>query len=96
MTFESNKVHDTKRMWNGGPTRQFSLERGAASWTPYDGGGYAGQYICDDCGNPVVGLYKASHGMWRCADCRSKAKPLAPRGNAMGKTHISHVSTEAK
>jgi hypothetical protein len=47
--FESTKIHSAKRMWPGGPLRQFSETRGSASWTPYDTGGYVGCYVCDTC-----------------------------------------------
>lgn len=92
MTFTSTKVHQTKRMWNGGPLRQFSTERGTASWTALDGGGYGGQYVCDECGFPVVGLYKAAAAVWRCSECREAHRPkqeprtpktIAPSGTAL-------------
>ncbi len=77
--FKSDKVHEVKRMWNGGPLRQFSEGRGTASWTAYDGGGYAGSYICDSCSEAVLGLYLAIPGIWVCADCRRRAKPTRQR-----------------
>ena len=76
--FESTKVHPVKRMWNGGPLRQFSEIRGASGWTPYDGGGYAGSYICDGCKEAVVGVYRAKDGLWYCAGCTGTRKTIPP------------------
>lgn len=71
MAWESTKVHEAKRMWEGGPLRQFALVRGSANWTQYDGGGYAGLYVCDQCQKPTSGgVYRTAAGVWKCAGCK--------------------------
>ena len=90
MGFTSDKVHESKRMWENGPSRQFSLTRSSASWTPCATGGYVGMYVCDTCKKPVSGIYGAGRGPWVCADCRRRAKPLPPSGKGHGKTKASN------
>jgi len=66
---------ETKRMWETGPLRQWANERpaGKSSWTRYENGnlvGFAGPYVCDDCLQPVVGVYRQKGGAkWICRGC---------------------------
>jgi hypothetical protein len=46
--------YGVKRMWPGGPLRQFS-NRPFLGSIPYHGGGYAGAYICAACEAPTSG-----------------------------------------
>jgi len=79
MSRSSAKPHEIRRMWEGGPLRQFSADR-VGSWTPLDTGGYGGQYICDTCKNPVSGIYEAVDGNgWQCSDCKGVAAKAAPK-----------------
>jgi len=66
-----------RRMWEGGPRREFA-HRPSSNWgTPYQDG-YAGQYIGDHCGRPRLnGVYSvrylrgpSSAYVWLCAECR--------------------------
>jgi hypothetical protein len=67
----------TRRMWEGGPLRQWAERddgRQATSWTRYQNptsDGYAGCYVCDECQEPVGGVYRhMSPVRWICAACR--------------------------
>jgi hypothetical protein len=69
---------EVKRMWPGGPLRQFSPTRFSGS-IPMDGGGHVGSYVCDVCGNVVAGVYEYPGG-WRCAGCRNAPAKSEPEG----------------
>lgn len=70
---------EIRRMWEGGPLRQFSDKREATSWHRYQSPileGYAGQYVCDDCQEAVVGVYRQkSTGKWLCRACYDSVRP---------------------
>ena len=89
MGFKSDKVHESRRMWENGPLRQFSMTRPSAGWTPYDTGGYVGCYVCDECHKAVSGVYESGASRWVCADCRQRGKSIPLSGKAKGKTQVS-------
>ena len=53
-----------KQMWSNGPLRQWS-DKPTSSWSPYDGVGYVGPYVCSECRRDVVGVYR-HHDGWKC------------------------------
>ena len=68
-----------ERMWQGGPLRQRADTRPWPGWgLVYDKGGFAGQYVCDECQQPGVGLYRqnsdAASAKWLCGVCSDSAK----------------------
>jgi hypothetical protein len=44
----------TRRMWEDGPLRQWAEKRITSSWVRHRDG-WAGKYVCDDCGKPTPG-----------------------------------------
>ena len=66
---------EVKRMWDGGPLRQWAPQRplhAGSTWVFYSGviGGYVGPYVCDQCEQPVVGVYRVYHvKKWICKAC---------------------------
>lgn len=84
--FESTKTQvEPVRMWANGPLRLVSDAKEYSSWLRLADGRYAGQYVCDTCLNPVMGVYQASGGVWLCSDCRRKAKTPSPSGKNRGR-----------
>ena len=69
-----------RRMWKGGPLRQWAAEP-HDHFLSIDPAGYAGRYVCDVCNRPVVGVYKTKDLGWVCAACRSLShrKPFVKR-----------------
>jgi hypothetical protein len=62
------------RQWDGGPVRQITTER-KGSWIVRGDGTFAGQYVCDGCGEPSIGVYGPSEGnKWLCGGCRNQSK----------------------
>jgi hypothetical protein len=82
-----------RRMWPGGPLRQFTEGKHPSSWTPYQSSqlrGFAGQYVCDECLEPTAGVYRvispSSSGKrpsWMCSGCRDKARVRKPQPEAL-------------
>ena len=75
---------EMRRMWPGGPLRQWSPVREGGCSMPLDGGGYGGPYECEGCLTPVPGVYRVitqpqRGGTWLCASC--KAQATAGRAN---------------
>ena len=64
----SEEIVPTRRMWEGGPVRQFSESRTKAGWMPLNSGGFAGPYVCSRCHSAVSGVYGPTQG-WICAEC---------------------------
>lgn len=67
-----------RRMWEGGPLRQWSDKSHGSGWNYYENSqmkGYAGSYVCGKCSNPVVGVYRVDAGDWICAACKSGKMP---------------------
>lgn len=73
----------SRRMWDGGPLRQWETEKVSASWIPYARGGYVGPYVCERCQKPVVGVYRTASG-WVCSVCRMPRKALKTVDLALG------------
>ena len=67
-----------KRMWAGGPLRQWAELRPRAGWVACASGGFAGQYVCDVCSHAVVGVRRQFTGdgkdKWLCAGCLDSAR----------------------
>jgi hypothetical protein len=61
---------EVKRMWPNGPLRRWSVKP-HSGWIPYGSGGYAGPYVCSECGKDVPGVYSPN---WLCGTCRAKSK----------------------
>jgi len=57
------------QMWSGGPLRQVSDKRESASWCMGSTGRYLGNYVCQNCRKPVVGVYMTEAG-WICGGCK--------------------------
>ncbi len=71
-----------RRMWEGGPLRQFSPERNTTCKMYYESPGlkgYVGAYVCDGCGEPSPGIYSPHHPhrKWLCAACKRVPEPTA-------------------
>lgn len=74
---------ETKRMWEGGPLRQFSTEANrpaTGKWISYDNpalnlAGYAGCYVCEGCERSVDGVYYAQGAQkWLCGACKESVR----------------------
>ena len=70
---------EVKRMWDGGPLRQWSATRplnAGGNWVRYqsrDLDGYAGAYVCDGCRMPCRGVYFVQRvSKWLCKACKGK------------------------
>ena len=70
---------DIRRMWDGGPLRQFSQTQVSSHYSGYYGAilrGYAGSYICDQCKRPSGGVYfcylSESRKEWLCGRCKNQ------------------------
>jgi hypothetical protein len=68
------KSDGLRRMWEGGPLRQFSKTQAKGHYVAYSGHfltGYAGSYVCDQCRKPCAGIYYAKACQsWLCGGCR--------------------------
>jgi len=72
---------ELRRMWPGGPLRQWS-ERRHGNFIPLHSGGFAGRYCCDQCRKPCAGVYRVIHASrWLCGPCK---RALATRVLAEG------------
>ena len=65
-----------RRMWPGGPLRQWSGTRPATGkWISFAAGGYAGSYVCDECQRSVDGVYRVVGAQkWLCGACRKAVR----------------------
>jgi len=82
---------EIRRMWEGGPGRQFSATR-FGSATPYESPvlkGFAGNYVCDECQQGCKGVYqvKASDStiLWLCSPCRKTVRPRRPQPEGLAR-----------
>ncbi len=82
---------ETRRLWQGGPLRQWAAERVSASWIPYARRGYVGPYVCEHCQAPNTGVYRTPLG-WVCASCKRRRK--APRTVEL-RAQDAHVTPRA-
>lgn len=73
---------EVKRMWPGGPLRQFAKEK-QGGWVSYEAGGlkgFAGMYICDKCALPApMGIYgplvsETGEKIWLCGPCQDELR----------------------
>jgi hypothetical protein len=73
---------EVRRMWEGGPLRQWSKDNPQRNLTGYAVGlgneleGYVGSYVCEECGEPCGGVYRrrgaaGGEAKWVCGACRS-------------------------
>lgn len=67
-----------KKSWEpDGPLRHFCMTR-ISNWTPQEGGGYAGMYVCGCCKKDAQGVYESEDGkLWVCADCKGLTRTKA-------------------
>ena len=75
---------ELRRMWLGGPLRQFAAEKVSNAFIPYGERGstptFAGRYACDGCQMPTAGLYPAKTGKgWLCAGCKGRNRTTGAR-----------------
>jgi hypothetical protein len=76
---ERTKVR-IRRMWAGGPLRQFSTakQRPHGGFERYTGpilNGWAGAYVCNECLSTSQGVYGPTpSGKWLCGGCRETSK----------------------
>jgi hypothetical protein len=63
---------EVREAWTGGPLQQFAKERPHPHWgIPWATGGYAGSYICRDCGKEAnKGIYLPEGVCSPCRDLR--------------------------
>jgi hypothetical protein len=62
-----------RRMWPGGPLRQWSDKRQprAGNWIAHAAGGYVGAYLCGGCQAPCNGVYFVQRvKKWLCGACK--------------------------
>jgi hypothetical protein len=69
---------ELKRMWIGGPLREWSPVQ-VRSFISLGNGGFGGRYVCDDCLKPVTGVYRVTGAQnggykWQCAGCKEAAR----------------------
>src|SRR5215813_7051044 len=73
----------TRRMWNGGPLRQFSNTQAGGHYIAYSSPilkGYAGSYVCDGCQEPCAGVYLVRPlEIWLCGACKKGSRPKNSR-----------------
>jgi hypothetical protein len=72
--------NDVRRMWDGGPLRQFSDKQAAAHYVTYSSPilkGYAGAYVCGQCRWPSAGVYFVRPVKnWFCGSCKRTIQAL--------------------
>jgi len=65
-----------RRMWDGGPLRQFGETQASGHYVAYSSPfltGYAGSYVCDRCLRPCAGVYLVKPpGIWLCGSCKAQ------------------------
>jgi len=65
-------VPQIRRMWEGGPLRQWSETRHGGNWLASDRGGFTGSYVCGECRQPCDGVYLARHVQkWLWGACKA-------------------------
>jgi hypothetical protein len=79
LLWKPNMPIEIKRMWEGGPLRQWSDTRQTSGgWLYYTNSqmtGYAGSYVCDECRQSTPGVYYVSSvKKWLCRACKKLAK----------------------
>jgi hypothetical protein len=78
----------TRRMWNGGPLRQWSDRPMTGKSIRYEHGdtvGYAGAYVCEKCKETVAGVYRVHPTLkWFCGPCRER---LPSKGKRKCRSH---------
>src|ERR1700760_2338792 len=68
-TMNSRAAIEIVRQWEGGPLRQITTER-KGNWIARSDGTFAGQYVCDACSTPSIGVYGPLEGnKWLCGGC---------------------------
>ena len=85
--------HGVRRMWKGGPLRQFSDVPAGGHYIRYSSRfltGFAGSYVCDRCRCPSPGVYLSKPSKtrteWLCGPCKrvqstsGDSKPATPGG----------------
>jgi hypothetical protein len=73
-------MSEVRRMWEGGPLRQWSAKRTNTTGLALGHGGFAGSYVCDGCQRSVDGLYDVREAKkWLCGACREARKPHVRR-----------------
>jgi hypothetical protein len=80
MSFARGKNYqppEIKQMWAGGPSRYWSTTKSGVTPVYYETGGYVGNYACQACNQPVVGVYRVgmgkNAGKWLCAGCADRS-----------------------
>jgi hypothetical protein len=67
---------EIRRMWEGGPVRQWSEKACSGANHYYESPqmkGYAGAYVCDRCKKAGLGVYyDKGSGEWICGTCRGE------------------------
>lgn len=93
-------VMTIKRIWEGGPLRQWSEKRQASSWLKHREG-YVGMYVCDHCHELAPGGVYSVRQMsghkgviaWLCAPCRFSQTPKREQTQQLRKPRLLHPST---
>jgi hypothetical protein len=72
-----------KRMWEGGPLRNWSPSHTSLAPMVYAKGGYVGSYVCDQCQRSCDGVYctdgeQAGQKRWVCGGCKPEYRPAWP------------------
>ena len=72
---------EVRRMWSGGPLRQWSETNPSRSWLAYATGGYVAAYVCDQCQVPCDGVYFVrGEQKWLCGRCRKAVRKIERKG----------------
>jgi hypothetical protein len=76
---DHNSSMNVRRMWDGGPLRQFSETQASGHYIRYSGRfltGFAGAYVCDRCRRPCGGVYltylSETGQEWLCGGCKNQ------------------------
>jgi hypothetical protein len=76
--YDDPSFNGIRRMWNGGPLRQFSVTQANGHYIAYCSPfltGYAGSYVCDRCLRPSAAVYRLrTSRQWLCATCKKERK----------------------
>jgi len=72
-----------RRMWDGGPLRQFGETQASCHYVAYSSPfltGYAGSYVCDGCLRPSPGVCRVrQESKWLCGACKEQMRRLGGR-----------------
>jgi hypothetical protein len=88
-TTQESATLTVRVMWPDGPSRNVSPVPCPGARMPSDLGVYMGNYVCQGCGAPAVGVYRVistdfGRSVWICAECRTARKPKKAKRGFIG------------